>query len=351
MGALKGALAVPWNPCASHRVRKAVETFSADVVHVHNTFPLISPAIFRSIGKRAARVLTLHNYRILCPAAIPMRDCAVCTDCLDKRSVWPSMQHGCYRNSRLATLPLAINVALHRMLGTWQNEVDAFIALTDFQHRTLVGAGLPNERVYVKPNYFAGNPQVTPWAERGEYAVFCGRLSSEKGVSTLVKAWAAWGEDAPELRIVGDGPLLTQLEGAAAGSNIRFLGQLSIEESIGQIGNAQILLLPSECLEGFPMVIREAFALGTPAAVSNLGPLPAIVKSGGNGVVFEPASSVSLLSMLRQCWQTTGMLERLGIGARKSFEELYNEDANYDCLMEIYQAAMQRNADLGKTKM
>jgi glycosyltransferase involved in cell wall biosynthesis len=350
-GVLKGAFATPYNPFMAQAIQKKVELFKPDVVHVHNTFPLISPAIFRAIGNRMARVLTLHNYRLFCPAAIPMRDGKVCTDCMDMRSVWPSIQHGCYRNNRLATLPLAANVALHRALGTWQNEIDAFIAFTDFQRTTMIAAGLPGERVYVKPNYFPGNPPMIPWAERGKYAVFAGRLSAEKGVQALVNAWLAWGADAPELRIVGDGPLRTELEKAVAVSNIRFLGQLPSGESIRQIGNARMLLLPSECFEGFPMVIREAFALGTPAAVSNLGPLPSIVNSGVNGVVFEPSTPQSLLATVRQAWQTPGMLEQLGKGARVSFDKLYNEDTNYARLIEIYEAAIQRSAELKMVKI
>jgi len=346
MGTLKGALATAYNPFMARAIKKKIEGFKPDVVHVHNTFPLISPAIFHAIGNRAARVLTLHNYRLLCPAAIPMRDGKVCTDCLDMRSVWPSIQHGCYRNSRLATLPLAANVALHRALGTWQNDVDAFIALTDFQRTTMIAAGLPGERVHVKPNFFPGNPRVIPWTERDKYAVFVGRLSEEKGVRALIKAWITWGADAPELRIVGDGQLKAELEKAAAGTSIRFLGQLPPEETIRQIAHARLQLLPSEWFEGFPMVVREAFAVGTPAAVSNLGPLPSIVNHGINGIVFEAANPQLLLTTVRSAWQTLGMLEHLGAGARNSFETLYTEDINYARLMEIYQAAIERNAAL-----
>jgi glycosyltransferase involved in cell wall biosynthesis len=346
MGTLKGALATPYNPFMARAIQKKVEQFKPDVVHVHNTFPLISPAIFSAIGHTAARVLTLHNYRLLCPAAIPMRNGKVCTDCVDLRSVWPSIKHGCYRNSRIATLPLAANVALHRALGTWQNEVDAFIALTEFQCTTLIAAGLPGDKIYVKPNYFPGNPTVVPWLERGNYAVFAGRLSEEKAVATLVKAWMAWGPDAPELRIIGDGPLRGDLEKASARSSIRFLGQLPAGETIHQIAHARLQLLPSECFEGFPMVVREAFAVGTPSAVSNLGPLPSIVNHGINGVVFEAANPHSLLTTVRNTWQTPGLLEQLGLGARQSFETLYTEDINYACLMDIYQAAITRNIAL-----
>lgn len=341
-GTLIGALSTPYNPFSAHALRKTVDDFKPDVVHVHNTFPLISPSIFSAISHRAVRVLTLHNYRLMCPAAIPMRKGMVCTDCLDFSSVWPSIQHGCYRNSRFATLPLSANVALHRVLGTWQHQVDAFITLTEFQRITMIAAGLPTDKVYVKPNYFPGNPAVIPWAERGMYFVFAGRLSEEKGVVALVKAWIAWGADAPELRIVGDGPLRESLQSAAAGSSIRFLGQIPSEETIKQIAYARLLILPSEWFEGFPMVVREAFAVGTPAAVSNLGPLPTIVNDGNNGVVFEAANPLSLLNTVQKTWLKPGLLENLGYGARQSFEKLYTEEINYTKLMSIYRAAIER---------
>lgn len=344
-GKFKGALSTPWNFWSAASIKKIVDVFQPDVVHIHNTFPLLSPAIFHSIGNRAARVLTLHNYRLVCPAGIPMRAGKICTDCIDLRTVRPALLHGCYRNSRIATVPLAANIALHRTLGTWKNQVDAFITLTEFQRTTMVAAGLPPSRVHVKPNYFPGNPPVVPWSERGNYCIFAGRLSAEKGVESLIKAWTEWGIDAPELRIVGDGPLRKELE-AVAGSSIRFLGQLPAEETIRQIANARFQLLPSEWFEGFPMVVREAFAVGTPSAVSNLGPLPSIVNNGINGVVFEAANPQSLLATVRKAWQEPGLLEKLGMGARQSFETLYNEDVNYACLMKIYEAAMKRNAEL-----
>jgi len=345
-GAVKGALAVPWNPWMVRAVRREVERFRPDVVHAHNTFPLISPGMYHAVGRRCATVLTLHNYRLFCPAAIPMRDGHPCTDCLDGRTVIPSLVHGCYRGSRMATLPLAAGVALHRALRTWADQVDAFIALTDFQRELLVRAGLPGGRVHVKPNFYPGNPPVVPWAGRGAYAVFAGRLSEEKGVASLVTAWTAWGGDAPELRIVGDGPLRAELEKGAAGSSIRFLGQLAPDEAIRQIAHARLQLLPSECFEGFPMVVREAFAVGTPAAVSNLGPLPSIVNHGSNGVVFEAANPHSLLTVVQDAWLTPGLLEQLGKGARKSFETLYTEEINYARLMAIYQSAIERNIEL-----
>lgn len=340
-GTALAALSTPWNPSAARAVRASVLGSQPDVVHVHNTFPLLSPAIFHAIGKRAARVLTLHNYRLFCPAAIPMRDGQVCTDCLDRRSPLPSLLHGCYRGSRAATLPLAVSVGLHRALGTWTNQVDAFICLSDFQREVMVQAGLPREKVHVKPNFYPGNPAVLPWDERSPCVVFAGRLTEEKGVVNLLRAWQGWGAGAPELRLVGDGYLRAQLEQMATGLPIRFLGQLPAEQAQVEIARARLQILPSECFEGFPMVVREAFAFGTPAAVSDLGPLPSIVTHGKSGIVFQPATPASLLQEVRTAWETPGLLETLGQGARAEFETKYTEEANYTMLMNIYQQAME----------
>lgn len=342
MGMIKGALATPYNPFIVRAIQKDIADFKPDVVHVHNTFPLISPSIFSAIGNRAARILTLHNYRIFCPAASLMRAGMVCTSCVDLHSTWPSIVHGCYRNSRMATLPIAANVSLHRALGTWQREVDTFITLSDFQRTIMNQAGLPLDKLHVNPNYFAGNPQVIPWHERGNYAVFAGRLTKEKGIQSLVNAWIAWGVNAPELRIVGDGPLRISLQNAASGSAIKFLGHLSYDETVKQISNAQLLMLPSECIETFGLTLVEAFASGTPAAVSNVGPLPSIINDGINGIVFEPANPQSLLSTVYNAWQTQGYLEHRGVAARNSFDTLYTEEIHYSKLLDIYNSTIYK---------
>lgn len=339
-GTLRGALATAWNPWMVSAIRQKLGGFRPDVVHVHNTFPLISPAIFPAIGGSAARVLTLHNYRIFCPAAIPMRAGQVCTECLDRHSVWPAIRYGCYRNSRAATLPLALGVGLHRALGTWREEVDAFIALTIFQRERLCAAGLPADRVHVKPNFFPGEPAVRTWEERAPYAVFVGRLSAEKGVRDLLRAWQCWGSSAPELRLVGDGELRAELTRMASGLPVRFFGQLDAAAAQEQIAGARLLVLPSVCYEGFPMVVREAFAFGTPVAASDLGPLPTIVGHGGSGLVFPPGAPESIFRVVRAAWEEPDMLERLGRGARAEFEARYTEGTNYAKLMDIYQSAI-----------
>ncbi len=252
-------------------------------------------------------------------------------------TIWPLAGSA----STLATLPLAFSVGLHRRIGTWANQVDAFIVLSDFQKNLMVEAGLPEKRVHVKPNFFEGDPRHIPWNEKDDAVVFAGRLSPEKGVEHLVKAWITWGTQAPELRILGDGPLrgkLSLLADKHPEAKIRFYGQVSSEKTIREIATAKLLVLPSVWFETFGMVIVEAFASGTPAAVSNLGALPSLVHHNENGVVFSAGNSESLLKHVRTAW-LSGDLESLGHGARASFESLYTEDVNYEMLMAIYEKA------------
>ncbi|MEA3298606.1 MAG: glycosyltransferase family 4 protein [Pseudomonadota bacterium] len=343
VGELRGALATAWNPWMARRVSRFVARFRPDVVHVHNSFPLISPAVFHAIGNPAAKVLTLHNYRLFCAAGIPMRDGKVCTLCLDRRSSLPALRHGCYRGSRVATLPLAASVGLHRALGTWRNRVDAFIALSEFQRQRMVDGGLPAAKVFVKPNFYPGDPAPVPWRERDDQVVFAGRLTGEKGVATLVEAWRHWrGREGatPTLNILGDGPLRASLAHAASGLPVQFLGQRTKADTEDCIRRAKLLVLPSEWFEGFPMVIREAFAFGTPVAVSDLGPLPAIVAHGVSGLVFPAANPTALADTLAKAWQNPGELERLGHGARAEFEAKYTAERNYQQLLGIYRAAI-----------
>ncbi|WP_237134314.1 glycosyltransferase family 4 protein [Pseudohongiella sp. O18] len=340
-GLIRASLSTPWNPFSARRLSEQVNEIRPDIVHVHNTFPMISPSIFHSIGSGIAKVITLHNYRLLCPAAIPMRNGNVCTECIYKRSVLPSLLHGCYRGSRLSTVPLAANVALHRKIGTWNSKVDAFIALSQFQKDQMVMGGFPKEKIHVKPNFYAGDPEWVPISARENCVVFVGRLGAEKGVKTLLEAWRRWGDSAPLLRVIGDGPLRQYMESESQGLNIEFKGQVQADIAQQYIARSRLLVLPSEWFEGFPMVLREAFAFGTPSVVSDLGPLPSIVQNGVNGVVFQAGNSYSLLTSIRETFFDTEKLCRMSASARQSFESLYTEKTNYKQLIGIYERARE----------
>ena len=346
-GAVVGGALTPWNPAIVWHIRRALRRVRPDVVHVHNSFPSISPAIFSAIGDRAARVMTLHNYRVFCPAAIPTRGGGVCTECLDAKSVIPSLLHGCYRGSHFATLPVATSVWLHRKLGTWDRHVDAFIALTEFQRATMIAAGLRSDITYVKPPSFPGDPPNMPWEARSDEVVYVGRLSEEKGVAHLIAAWRIWsqqGVNVPMLSVVGDGPLREALQSDSSGLPVRFFGKLTSQDAQDRISRAKLLILPSICFEGFPMVIREAYALGTPVAGSDVGPIPSIIRSGENGFTFSAGDPAAMMNAIRAAWTSNGFLQRLSIGARASFESQYTDEINYETLMKIYDSAMQTAA-------
>ena len=345
VGTLLGAFSTPWNPFAARSVVKALDRAESDVVHVHNTFPQISPSIFSAISSRAARVLTLHNYRTVCPAALPTREGKVCVECIDSRSTRPSIQYGCYRDSRIATLPLAAKVAVHRALKTWHRHVDAFIVLSAFQRNLMISAGFPKELIHIKPNFYSGEPAVVPFSERPKSIVFVGRLTAEKGVGTLINAWHRWGASAPKLTIIGDGELRADLEKIAAGLPITFLGQIPHEAVKRELSHARLVVTPSEWFEGFPMVLQEAFALGTPAAVSDIGALPAIIRYGAAGGVFKHKDSFSLLNELQKLWNDHAALEKKSMIAREIYEDEYTERANIELLMKIYESAIQKNKE------
>lgn len=344
-GRVKGALCTPWNPLAARTFSRMAQREKPDIIHVHNTFPIISPAIFHATsGLPAAVVLTLHNYRIFCAAAVPLRAHSPCTECLDRRSVIPSLRHGCYRGSRLATLPVASMVALHRTANTWVKGVDAFITLSEFQKSKLVQAGLPDPSVHVKPHFYRNPQTVIAWGEREPKVVFLGRLYPAKGVHTLIESWRAWGQRAPKLELIGDGPdrsaLAQKIKTLGLEEKISLLGQLSFSEAQERLARSQLLILPSLCFEGFPMVICEAFALGVPVAASRLGSLPGIVTEGLNGVLFGPGDASQLLRNVKEVWEAPVKLSAMGREALQEFNRNYSSDANYQTLMQIYSSAM-----------
>ncbi len=219
------AASTVWSRSASQRVRHATRDARAEVVHFHNTFPLVSPAAYSAAkAEGAAVVQTLHNYRLLCPSAVFFRAGHVCEDCLGRTPPWPSVVHGCYRGSRPQTAAVATMLTVHRLRRTWSRDVDLFIALTEFARQKFIAGGLSAERVVVKPNFVAPDPGAK--TEMGDFFLFVGRLTEEKGIPLLIRAWTEY-DALPPLRIVGDGPLAPLVERISAERpNIEFLGRV-----------------------------------------------------------------------------------------------------------------------------
>jgi glycosyltransferase involved in cell wall biosynthesis len=206
----------------------------------------------------------------------------------------------------------------------------------------MIHAGLPERLICVKPQFYPGNPEPIPWIKRDERVLFVGRLSPEKGVRDLLGAWKVLGTDAPNLDIIGDGPDRRMLEGQINSERldrVRLLGSLSFEETQNRIAHSRLMVVPSTWFEGFPMVIREAFAFGVPVAASRLGSLAELVREGTNGFLFSPNCPEQIAKAVRNAWADQKGLERLARGARQSYLASYTEDANFKALLSVYEEA------------
>ncbi len=311
-----------------------------DLVHVHKTFMMISPSIYAACQELDVPVVqTLHNFRLLCPGWTLARDGEVCEECID-RGLWRSILHGCYRDSHLMSAAVALMLQVHRHRGTWDDHVDRYIALSDFARRKFIEGGLPASKLHVKPNFVTPDPGERE--KPGDYALFVGRLSHEKGVPKLLDAWERLHSKIP-LLLVGEGPLRKSLQAQVAArnlTNVTFKGWLPAEETRAAIKNAAFTILPSICYEGFPMSIAESFACGTPVLCSGLGGMQEIVDHHRTGLHFAPGNADELASNVEWAWAHPARLASMGKEARCQYETFYTAEKNYDSLMQIYRSTI-----------
>jgi len=337
-----GSLAVEtlWSASSRREIRRVVREHNIEVVHFHNTFPLVSPSAYYGCSQAGAAVVqTLHNFRLLCPSATLFRNNATCEDCMERFFPWPSIVHACYHDSRAATSVVAAMLSLHRFRKTWEDRVDGYIALTEFARRKLIAGGLPSRKIAVKPNFVYPDPG--PSLTHEGYALYVGRLSPEKGIFTLLQAWQQ--VKSFPLKIVGSGPLLERVRHEVRArdlAHIDVLGQLPREQVLRLMRNASFVVVPSTWYEAFPLVIAEAFACGKPVIASRIGGMVEIVQEGINGFLFEPGVSVDLARIVGWCRDHPLEVQNLGARARKAFEAQYTADANYGRLIHIYEQAL-----------
>jgi len=338
-----------WASDSYHEISALLRQNKPQIVHVHNTFPLISPSIFWACRKQQVPVVhTLHNYRLLCPQANFYRAGKPCEDCLDG-SFWRGAIHGCYRNSRVETTPVALMLTVHHARKTWMRMVDCYITPTAFARSRFVNAGFPEGQIMVKPNFV--DPDPGKRTGDGSYALFIGRVSPEKGANTLLKAWRHVPRSYP-LRIVGDGPSRAQLESeaAAAGlSNVTFMGRLPHQQAVEVVKGARFVIFPSELYETFGLGIIEAFACGVPVLVSRLGAMQELVQEGHTGLLFRPGDADDLARTVLRAWTRPEYMSCLGDQGRLEYETKYTAAANYRQLLGIYQQVIVKQSAAAET--
>jgi glycosyltransferase involved in cell wall biosynthesis len=337
IGRLRTAGKAVWNHEAYRDFRRLIQGVRPDVVHLQNTFPLISPAVCYAARREGVPVVqSVRNYRMLCANGLFFRDGAVCEDCMCRRVPWPAVTRACYRDSAAGSAAVAAMLTVHRAAGTWHRTVDQFIALTEFSRRKLIEGGLPAGRIVVKPNFV--HPDPGAGAGAGGFALFIGRLSAEKGIDTMLKAWERIGPRLP-LKIVGDGPLAPRVaEAAARFPYVQWLGRKPVGEVYHIAGDARVLVFPSEWYETFGRVAVEAFAKGTPVIASRLGAMSELVDDGRTGYLYQPGDADDLAATVEAILaQAPAQATEMRRQARLEFEAKYTAARNVQMMRQIYE--------------
>lgn len=335
-----------WNQTIYRELLRLFQKKRPDVVHVHNTMPLFSPAIYYAAQTlRIPICQTLHNYRPLCPNALLFRNDKVCEDCMGRLFAWSGIRNACYRESRPATIAVSLMNSFHSLMGTWKNKIDLYIALSEFSKMKYIQAGFPKNKIVVKPNFVESIPCfISPEGGKArEGALFVGRLSREKGIETLLKATKILGNNMP-LKIVGSGPLAPVVQKTASDKyGITWLGQRPILDVYEHMAKAEILIFPSEWYETFGRVAMEAFAQGTPVIASRIGACAEIVNHGRTGLLFEPGNARDLADRVIWANEHPDEVARMGRNARAEYEAKYTPEMNYTMLMDIYEKTIENH--------
>ena len=327
-----------WAFDTTEALRLLLQREKPDVVHFHNTFPLVSPAAYHLCHQQQIpAVQSLHNPRLMCPAATCYRDGGVCEDCSGRTVPWPGVVHACYHQSYLQTAMIAGMLTAHRLLDTWRRRVDAYIVFTEFFRQKFIAAGLPPEKIFLKPHFVTFDPGMRQGL--GNYALFIGRLAPEKGVATLLGAWRTLSH--VPLWIQGQGLMEDEVHRFAEGNpSVRLLRRLSREECFEVIKGARFLVWPSEgYYESFGLAAIEAFACGVPVIASRTGAMTETVEDGKTGLHFAAGDTRDLAAKVEWAWTHRSEINAMGALARAEYEAKYTAEQNYPQLLEIYRQA------------
>lgn len=320
-----------FNPRTYREIKSLIKQNQIDIVHVHNTLNLVSPAVYYAALKCGVPVVqTVHNFRLLCPGATFYRDGHICEDCVE-HGLWCAVKHKCYRGSRMQTLACVISTAIHRMTGVY-GKIN-YICLTEFNKEKLLKLKqITPDRVFVKPNFVESTGEIIPDWQRKNQFIFAGRLDKLKGIDVLLEAWKLMGENAPKLIVCGTGPMEEWCNEFIVCNkvNVELKGFVSNSEVRKLIANSRALILPTQWYEGFPMSIVEAFSVGTHVICSDLGNVGSIVEEGVTGYKFSPDSPKSIVEAVVRC-------KCLVDDISTEFEGKYQAEKNYGILTSIYE--------------
>jgi glycosyltransferase involved in cell wall biosynthesis len=326
-----------WNPDQYHRIRNLISETQPDILKVDNYFPLLSPSIFegaKSMG--VSTILSVRNYRLVCASGTLFRSGQVCTDCVG-RAALPAIRHRCYHNSYLQSSSIVLSNSYGRLRGTWTDCIDHYIAVSETVRRLLISGGFPAEKISVKPNSVF---DTGPGDGSGQYAIYVGRLTEEKGILTLLAAWRKVGERVP-LKIVGRGPLEDLVQQSAEEiAGVEFLKWRPLAEVCEYLGRAMVLIFPSEWLEPFGRSIVEAYSKGTPVIAADTDPMRDMVVSERTGLTYRVGDSEDLASKVLALAANPERLAQMRQEARERYLAFYSEEKTYSRMMDIFSSVL-----------
>ncbi|MET8565638.1 glycosyltransferase [Streptomyces flaveolus] len=345
LGKVAVPLLVPWNPAVRRQLTARLRAERPDVVHVHNVFPLLSPAVLAACADAGVPVVaTLHNYTQVCPPGTLQRDGRLCTECVGSAAPLPAVRHGCYRDSRLATVPVAVSLSVNRR--RWWSGVERFLCISEAQRDVLVRSGMPAELLTVKHN-FVPDPGACR-QDDGEQLLFLGRLAEAKGVRLLMAAWdevAADGGVGVPLVLAGAGPLEREVTAWAAGrDDVRYAGLLDPAQVRRAVARSVAVVAPSMAMETFGLVVAEAMAAGVPAVAAGHGAFVELVEDGVTGLLHRPGEPASLASCIRRIAAGPDGNREMGEAARRRYEKGFSPAVGLGRLEEEYRAAIAGRA-------
>lgn len=325
-------------------IKKYIKKINPDIVHVHNTFPYLSPSIYWAIKSENKPVVqTLHNYRIGCANGILYRNNSICVKCIEGSNI-NSIIYNCYRESKVQTLPIFLMQRFHNLIGTYRNKVDKYLALTEFSKDLFLQIGLPYEKVQVKPN-FTIKSNVNKKKHRKKQVVFVGRITEDKGIDILLKAFSHITDRYINLMIIGEGEDKDKYkEKYENDGRITWLGNQPKEVVFQSISESTVLVMASKMYETFGLVLTEAMSMGTPVIAPNHGSFPKIIKNGVHGLTYEKDNFcelekkiIEIINLEQEKW------DEMSANCIREYEQKYSQEQNKKYIADIYSGLISEN--------
>ena len=316
-------------------IGKLIDDVRPDIVHAHNVYHHLTPSIFGAVQKKGVpMVMTVHDLKIGCPSKLMLAPDGVCERCKGGRT-WNAVQQRCQKDSLALSAVVALETTLHRALGSYNKNIDLFILPSHFHRNKLVEWGLPEEKTRYLPNAVDVTEMVADFTP-GERFVFVGRLSEEKGLLTFVQAVADAGVAAT---IVGTGPQEEELRALVerTGADVEFAGYQTGDALFDIVRSAKALVLPSECYENAPVVLLEAYGVGTPVLGSDLGGIPELIREGETGLLATAGDAASFATQLAAMQaMSNDELETMARAGRAFVETRFTRERYLEDLLGIY---------------